>query len=646
MISLDCETTGVDLVHGCQPFFVSTFSDDPKRKDPYECWEWDVDPFTREPQVPSKDKQRIEAYVQGDELVLHNAKFDVRALEKIGSNIAAWSNIHDTAIMAHCLTSAEKMGLKELALKYLDIDDNDQKELQVATNKARVRGRKLKWRIAAPLDPHFPAQKRAPHGAGFWVMDTWMPRAVAKHYNYPEDHPWWTVLRRYAELDAYRTMGLWMVFKEALEDQGLWGHYEKRRKILEITYKMETKGVTLSKSRLEERTRIFSGKMRASRNLCKKYASGKIQNIDSGKQLQKLLFNDWKLKPVRETKTGYSVDKKTMASLLTTTNRETDAYKFITSLNNSSKYTTALDYLDSYKLYSLVVNREFLRIHPNFNSTGTATTRLSSYNPNQQNISKQNATNLRYVFGPGPGRVWFAHDYENIEMRISAYSSGEKELIKLFEKGGSYHLLISKLLYPKEYEACEREGVSFKERYEDTYYQWVKNGNFANQYGAQDETADNAYNYPGAKKKISSRFKKIAAQNQYWINFANKHGYVETLGGYRLQTPLDQRYHKVKPTLPYNYFVQGSAGWAMICAMLRVDDYLSKKPDHHIIMTIHDELVFDFPIRKDNKRTALEVKRLMELSSKDIGLPTPVDPSWVPDNWSKKYKLDEMKVSA
>ncbi len=148
--------------------------------------------------------------------------------------------------------------------------------------------------------------------------------------------------------------------------------------------------------------------------------------------------------------------------------------------------------------------------------------------------SKQGVVSLRSVFGPAPGRVWYALDYENIELRIPAYESGEKEFIALFERPddppyfGSYHLLICHVLHPKLFEAC-KDGNEFKDadHYKSTWYQWTKNGNFAVLYGAVEEsgTADRAYHLEGAQGMIKARFRNMTALNDKWVRFAEKYGY-------------------------------------------------------------------------------------------------------------------------
>ena len=150
-------------------------------------------------------------------------------------------------------------------------------------------------------------------------------------------------------------------------------------------------------------------------------------------------------------------------------------------------------------------------MHPSLNCCGTDTLRWSSSQPNEQNISKLEGFNLRYAFGPAPGREWWSLDAQNIELRITAYEADEEELVEVFlhpERPpyfGSYHLVVFDVLHP---DLFAKHGESCKNIFASTWYQWTKNGNFALIYGAQKETADRTYRVSGAYEKIRRRFRK------------------------------------------------------------------------------------------------------------------------------------------
>lgn len=634
MVSLDTETTGPDLFHGCRPFMVTACTDTGDTN----CWEWDVDPQTRIPKVRDRDLNEIEDLISdADSLIFHNAKFDIRGLEMIGLKFS-WDKVHDTLIASHVLDSAEDHGLKSLALRYLSVEDDDQNILKQSIRRARnmVRtkawGHK-KWRTADKGDPHFPMLKSAPPGVGWQAFDTWLPRAVALDQEYPSDHPWWTVCSDYGIMDAERTMALWLVFSEALEEEGLLDLYETRRKLLKITYEMEDRGVTLHLDRAKKARMTYINLAYEKERDC--YTIGALSsltNVRSPVQLQTTLFDQLGVEPITRTKAGWSTGANDLREMLLQEEPKSEPYKFIQSLLQYRELSKAVDYLESYMLGGIPYRiPSWLILHPGFNITGTATTRFSSSYPNAQNISKKEDLNLRDVFGPLPGRIWYAADYDNIEFRIFAYGSEDKNLIESFEAGVSMHLLISELLHPKMFKRLGPE--KFKKTQE---YRWVKNGDFALIYGGFPRTVDRTYRVPGAYDRIKRMLPKVDSFIGEKEEEARRNGYVEILGGYRLQVTE-------KPRKASNYYCQGSAGWVIILAMIRVAELLEKYKDHWMIMTIHDELVYDFPEPSGSKSGNLPkmrgIKRLMEQSGEDLGLPTPISVERIKTTWAQGEAL-------
>lgn len=758
LLALDTETTGIDLWHGCRPFFVSVMDEEGN----LQYWEWDVNPLTRDvgmyvpepknldksipipqhlqrgpkfqdspygsktfvPVIPLKDKEELTTLIQENDFVLHNTKFDARALELAGFPLLPFASSQDTLVASHVLVSNESHKLKDLAIRYLDITDDDQKELREAVNKSRVIARQLGWAIASGPHPHFPAAKGA--ADGWWGYDYWLPRAVARYkweVEHDEEyapcsdegdhltsdiyhsiasghsHPWWTVLRTYALCDVERTYPLWLMQKEQLEAQELMPIYQERLKLLEATYQMETNGVTVSKSRLKKLMKQLGEESAEMEAKCLKLASYKLDNLNSPKQLTGVLFGNMGVKPVKLTTKGMKNVKANNAKETTDYSTAADAmnlilerlsesyptpylppkkrqaaYDFVWNLLGYRAREKSIDYLQEYQLRSIPgTTKDAIYLHPSFNPTGTDTTRFSSSGPNAQNIGKGNkrkddpVPSLRSVFGPTMGREWYSIDYSNIELRIFAYQSGDEDLIAAYNQGFKVHCIFAKLLWEKEYKQCEKDAANkvgdcgpstrvevrktaealFEERYYETLYQWTKNGNFSLIYGAGESKADSTYHRPGAYRLIRSRMPMIDDFMQQKSHEAKSYGYVTILGGYKLWVPPSE------PHVAVNYFVQGSAGWCMVLAINRIHEYLATlnkqlfhnppyKADpnsYKMIMTIHDELVFDFPIDKRNKEVITKIARLMEQSGTDIGVPTPVSVEHNPKDWANGEKI-------
>jgi hypothetical protein len=261
---------------------------------------------------------------------------------------------------------------------------------------------------------------------------------------------------------------------------------------------------------------------------------------------------------------------------------------------------------------------------------------------------------LRYAYGPAPGREWWCFDFENIELRIPGYEAGERKMIELFERPneapyfGSYHLLNASIIFPDEFWPLAEQKGEFKKRYAATQYQWTKNFGFAKQYNCGERTGDRSAHKNGAWLAVNKELPAVTSLNKKYIELANKNGFVETLPdktvepkrGYPLLCARGE-HGRVKPTEPFCYHVSGTAMWCTMKAMNRCGDKLRKwraaKFDAHMVLQVHDELVMDFPFGENltNKPRAMELKRLMELSGDDIGIPTSVSVSYHPETWAE-----------
>lgn len=662
MISIDTETTGVDFWHGAEPFFVTTC--DEQQRVLY--WETDVDPITRKTQWSDADLDEISQAISGaDFRVLQNSKFDVKALGTTLPHVSSswdWSLTGDTLIASHLLASNQKHDLTTLALVYLGINIQPYEDaVKEAAKEARslARSRFPEWRIARADDPCMPSASNEP-----WKLDMWLPRAIAKELDYSDDHPWWTVLSDYANADSSVTLPLYQVLMDQINEKGLLEIYNERMKILRPAFLMEQRGITVSGARLQRLSEEYQEESSKAGRVCVSIAASMgheltLPKSGNNNSLLEFVFgeNGLNLPAVKASKkTGNpSLDKTAKETYLDTLPPRSKAYRFLKNLNDKSKRDTALTYMRGYRKFwqSLRGMEDWYVLHPSLNPTGTDTLRWSSSNPNEQNISKKEGFNLRYCFGPAPGREWWSLDYENIELRIPAYESGEEAMIELFERPddppyfGSYHLLNASIVYPDLFWPLADQKGAFKDQYKATWYQSCKNGGFAIQYGCQEKKADATFKRAGAFKAIKERMPRVTALNDHWVTFANKTGYVETLPdqsigaqrGYPIYCSRNN-WGGVSPTIPLNYHVQSTAMWCTAKAMVRCQDYLDQYPGYYLIMQVHDELVFDFPAGgKKNLPKIRMIKRLMEKSGEDIGIPLKVSVSYHPNNWSEDLAI-------
>jgi hypothetical protein len=236
---------------------------------------------------------------------------------------------------------------------------------------------------------------------------------------------------------------------------------------------------------------------------------------------------------------------------------------------------------------------------------------------------------------------------------------------------GSYHLVVFDFLHPKLF---AKDGVKVKEVHESTWYQWVKNGDFALIYGAGKRKTDATFHVPGAHEMLKGRFPNIFALADKQARDAKRLGYVQTIPdrtidpnrGFPVMAGRTDS-GDILPTTPLNYHVSATACWAAQKAQWRCDAILQQWADSsvwqrmipaHMKMQVHDEIVFDFPRsvspaddlqnEKDNGGPLSELadyrsnlgyvrqlQREMEKSGDDIGMPLPVGVEYNADNWSE-----------
>lgn len=686
ILSIDCESTGLDFRHGSSVFFVTTCDGEGNQ----QYWEWDVDPLTRRPTIPQEDVQAIQDLIDGaDEIVGQNLSFDIRALSFVGIKNWPWDKTHDTLIAGHLLSSNTPHNLTDMAIQYLGVDieplelelEKCVKECRRVVQQAKLRTKRGKessefsdWYIADGDDPTMPSVSEKS-----WKADMWLPRAM---------DPTSTALADYSNADSSVTVSLWKVMEKKLKERNLWAIYQQRMKLLPVSIKMESRGITVSADRLNELTTKYQQESDEAHARCVDIAKGygydlELPKSSMNKNLSTFCFEVMKLQPLRNPKAkteNPTFNKAAVEHYLSTLRPNSRELRFVQSLSGKRSRDTALGYMQSYQRFWRAVEKGWYRLHPSLNCTGTDTLRWSCQQPNEQNISKKEGFNLRYAFGPAPGREWWSLDAKNIELRLPAYESGEEEMIALFEQPndapyyGSNHLLIAHILHPELFEACRDgdgnlDGRIFKKKYESTWYKRVKNGNFAVLYGAVDKpggwgTADRAYGVQGAQSRIKSRLAKMEELNQKCIRFANKHGYVETMPdrtvdpdrGYPINCTRTE-YGRILETVPLNYHIQGTAMQWMNKAMVRVQAKLdewrkSTGFDGYLIMQVHDELVFDFEKSKKHPKEVEHdknmfrrgqsnlwririIQKLMEQGGEDVGIPTPVSAEFHEHNWSE-----------
>ncbi len=325
-------------------------------------------------------------------------------------------------------------------------------------------------------------------------------------------------------------------------------------------------------------------------------------NINSPKQLGDILFDELKLPVIKKTKTGRSTDEETLREL-------NDQHPVVPCL---------LEYRQLYKLISTYIDAlpryiaEDGRIHSTFNVEGAATGRLSSINPNMQNIPirGQLGGEIRKVFIAPKGRVLLGADYSQIELRIMAHLSDDPGLKKAFSENIDIHTLTAAKIFKVPLDQINKEQRAVG-----------KTMNFATLYGqgAHALSKQLQVDYATAKNYITEYFEQypnVRSWMQRTTEFAYQNGYVETIWGRKRYIPEIQMANRALKAFgeraAINHPIQGTNADMIKKAMVDIDlAFAEEKLDTIMLLQVHDELVFESD-PKDVKRAAEIIKDKME----------------------------------
>jgi len=349
-----------------------------------------------------------------------------------------------------------------------------------------------------------------------------------------------------------------------------------------VLRRMEPRGIALDTEVLRRQSEELAVQIAAIQAAVDTQAGHEVY-IDSPQQLQKLLFEERGLPATRKTKTGYTTDAKALEELALLDPIVIDilAYRSLTKLKGT--------YLDT---LPQLVNPDTGRLHTAFHQAVAATGRLSSSDPNLQNIPIRTAEGrrIREAFVAPPGRVLVALDYSQIELRILAHLSGDPNLVSAFVEGTDVHRRT----------AAEVFGVAEAD-VTDEQRRIAKAVNFGVVYGQTAFGLAQQLGIPRGKagSYIRAYFERVPGVDRYMrelITIASSRGYAETILGRRRRIPeLGMR----GPSRGYgeriarNTPIQGSAADILKIAMIAVERRLVGESWAQMLLTVHDELIFE-----------------------------------------------------
>ena len=529
-------------------------------------------PIKNNKSVHEKSFEILRPFFESTEIIKvgHNIKFDIQVLHKY--NVKVSSPIYDTMVAHYLINPDMRHNLDTLSESYLNYSPISIESLIGKKGKNQISMRDV---------------------------------SIDK-------------ITDYASEDADITLQLKSIFDKEIEVNNLSKiFYDIEIPMINVLSEMETEGIKIDTSYLEKLDKEFEEDLeKLKKEIFKK--SGEEFNLNSPKQLGEILFDKLKLvsKP-KKTKTGqYSTSEEVLSSLA-------NDHKIIEDILE----WRSLDKLQNTYVKSLPNEVSSLtnRVHSSFNQTVTTTGRLSSNNPNLQNIPIRtaNGQKIRRAFIPrGSDYILMAADYSQIELRVIASMSNEENMIDAFVNNQDIHTMTASKIYNVDPENVTREQRGN-----------AKTVNFGiiygvSAFGLSQQTdlnrseskvmIDNYFlNYPGLKKYMSDQ-----------IDFARNNGYVETIMGRRryLQN-INSQNNMLRSGAERNAInapIQGSAADIIKIAMININSELKKQSlKSKMLLQVHDELVFD--VHKSEKDQIKDIVKTTMESAVKLKVPLKID---------------------
>ncbi len=432
----------------------------------------------------------------------------------------------------------------------------------------------------------------------------------------------------YAAEDADVTLKLKNILEKELHEKGLYQLFEEvEMPLVPVLARMEMNGARIDEASLAETSKVFTERMEAIERDIREVA-GQELNISSPRQIGELLFDQLKIdsKP-KKTKTGQYVTDE--ATLLALKSKHPVVEKILDYRGYKKLLSTYIDALPQ------LVNPRTGHIHTSYNQAVTATGRLSSSNPNLQNIPirDENGKEVRKAFIPDEGELFFSADYSQIELRLMAHLSQDKNMVEDFNSGHDIHQATAAKIFKVPIEEVT-----------STMRRKAKTANFGIIYGisafglaermevsrgeARQLIDDYFATYPGVKEYMDKSIEK-----------ARQLGYTQTLLGRRCQLPdINSRNAVVRGYAERNAInapIQGTAADIIKVAMIRIDKRMREEGlKSKMILQVHDELNFSVVPAEKEQLQALVINEMQNAIK--LSVPLYADCGWG-ENWLEAH---------
>jgi DNA polymerase-1 len=425
--------------------------------------------------------------------------------------------------------------------------------------------------------------------------------------------------------EAVAVRALAPALEESLRNQGIWELATVLEfPLVEVLARMEHHGILVDRSYLEKLDADFGTRMATLEHTIQKIA-GEEFNVNSQPQLQRILFEKLALPKTKRIKTGYSTDAAELEKLA-------GAHPIVDSL---------LEYREVSKLKNgftemllELIDPKTNRIHTTYEQTKAATGRLASTAPNLQNIPIRGelGRQIRRAFVAPPDHVLLSADYSQIELRVLAHLSQDDTFCQAFAQGHDFHATIA----GKVYDVAITDVTPQMRNQVKQFSYGIAYGMSA--YGVSQRLGVEMDEATRFIEAYYAQFPKVKAFLAAQVEQAKIDGFTTTMFGRRRYLPellsSNFRLRALGERMALNTPIQGSAADIMKKAMIGVDAALRKQPIAKMLLTVHDELVFEVPAENLRQARALIEQEMTKAAELRCGLAVDVHTG---DNWAEAH---------
>ncbi len=561
--------------------------------------------------------------------IFHNANFDLQMFAFM--EIIVQGKILDTMILAHVENNShKKYGLKEICVKLFPgiFPMDDQEDLIKSVNKARLKGKKLGYRIACK--DYFGKETNK---ADYWLGDP-------------------ILCEIYALRDTDRTMGLYLCFEDQYENDPVYRRLvDKEHELQIVTREIGERGMCVSVAKVEELYNYYQKVIDAETKIKAKLGYGDL-NTSSPKQMQAVFYGTDKSKGqlglpiIYKGRKGKKEETATLdGDALETFKDEVPLARCLIELNAAEQQ------LDSFIMpfrKKAFWENGIRVLHTNVRNIGPSTGRLSGSDPNLMNISKSTSMKrksevdyrCREPFEPRPGYLMYAFDFSQIEIWTVAFTTMEKIMIDILMSGGKIHDASALKFYGGR---PDFDKEDYPDRY-DYYRNNAKTANFSIIYGIGARKLSSYLKVPYQEARdIIDAFFELYPDIHEFI-----HKTMEQINDVGYASDVFGRKYYFDPEFAYKClnFVggQGPAAQVFKQAMINVRNlFKGKWRGCYILQPVHDELIMEIPEGFHSKQLIRDIISNMQGDSHEyFNMPVKfkVEPSLCLPNWAIKEKLE------